>query len=69
MNQDYLRKRIKLLKALQNISYKEISSYLDIQANSLYNFLRGQYDLSPEKAQLLDVIISNLWEGSYDECL
>lgn len=69
MNQDYLRKRIKLLKALQNISYKEISSYLDIQTNSLYNFLRGQYDLSPEKAQLLDVIISNLWEGSYDECL
>ena len=41
MSQDYLRKRLKLLKALQGISYKEISSYLDIKTNSLYNFIKG----------------------------
>lgn len=64
MNQDNLRKKVKLLKALQNISYKEISYYLDIQTNSLYNFLRGQYDLSEEKASLLASIISDLWEES-----
>jgi len=41
MKQDYLRKKVKLLKALQGISYKEISEYLGIKTNSLYNFLKG----------------------------
>ena len=67
MSQDYLRKRLKLLKALQGISYKEISSYLDIKTNSLYNFIKGQYDLSYEKAHLLDDIISTLWEDTYEQ--
>lgn len=62
MSQDYLRKKVKLIKALQGISYKEISEYLDIKTNSLYNFLKGQYDLSEEKASILDDILSNLWE-------
>lgn len=63
MDQEKLRKRIKMIKALQNISYKEISEYLDIEPNSLYNYLRGQYDLSYEKARLLDDILTTLWEG------
>ena len=62
MSQEELRKKVKLLKALQGISYKEISEYLDIKTNSLYNFLKGQYNLSYEKASLLEYIISNLWE-------
>ena len=62
MSQDYLRKKVKLIKALQGISYKEISEYLDIKTNSLYNFLKGQYDLSEEKASILDDILSKLWE-------
>ena len=41
MHQQNLREKVKLLKALQGISYKEISEYLDIKQNSLYNFLRG----------------------------
>ena len=52
-----------MLKALQGISYKEISEYLDITPNSLYNYLRGAYDLSDEKADTLSDIISNLTEG------
>lgn len=64
MNQDVLRKKVKLLKAIQNISYKEISEYLEINANSFYNYLKGQYDLSDEKASLLFTIISNLQESS-----
>ena len=64
MKQDYLRKKVRLLKALQGISYKEISEYLGIQTNSLYNFLKGQYDLSQEKADCLSDIVSNLWEGT-----
>ena len=62
MKQDDLRKQIKLLKALQGISYKEISEYLEINTNSLYNYLRGAYNLSDEKADTLRDIISNLWE-------
>lgn len=62
MRQEELRKRVKLLKALQNISYKELSEYLEIKQNSLYNFIRGAYDLSDERAERLDSIISDLWE-------
>lgn len=57
-----LRKKVKLLKAFQGISYKELSTYLDIKANSLYNWLRCQYDLSDEKQEQLKSIISNLME-------
>ena len=63
MGQNELRKKVKMLKALQGISYKEISEYLDITPNSLYNYLRGAYDLSDEKADTLSDIISNLTEG------
>lgn len=62
MKQEELRKRVKLLKALQNISYKELSEYLEIKQNSLYNFIRGAYDLSDERAERLYSIISDLWE-------
>ena len=62
MKQDYLRKKVKLLKALQGISYKEISEYLGIKTNSLYNFLKGQYELSQDKAESLEWIITTLWE-------
>ncbi len=56
MNKE-LRKQVKLLKALQGITYKEIASYLEITTNSLYNWLRCQYELSDEKqAQLYDII-------------
>ena len=56
MNKE-LRRQVKLLKALQGITYKEIASYLEITTNSLYNWLRCQYDLSEDKqAQLRDII-------------
>lgn len=63
MQQNDLRKQIKMIKALQGISYKEISEYLEITPNSLYNYLRGAYDLSDDKAARLEDILSNLWEG------
>ena len=37
--QDELRKQVKLLKALQGISYTEIAEHLEIHRNSLYNWL------------------------------
>ena len=42
---DELRKQVKLLKAFNGITYKELASYLDIKTNSLYNWLRCQYDI------------------------
>lgn len=57
-----LRKQVKMLKALQGVSYKEVASYLDIKTNSLYNWLRNQYDLSDEKQKLLRQIIEILSE-------
>lgn len=36
---DYLRKEVRYLKALQGISYKEIAEYLEITNNSMYCWL------------------------------
>ena len=52
-----LRKEVKLLKALQGISYKEIAEFLEIRQDSFYNWLKGYYELGEEKqSRLLDII-------------
>ncbi|MBR4407297.1 MAG: helix-turn-helix domain-containing protein [Clostridia bacterium] len=52
-----LRKEVKLLKALQGISYKEVAEFLEIRQDSFYNWLKGYYELGDEKQRrLLDVI-------------
>ena len=56
MNEN-LRKEVKLLKALQGISYKEVAEFLEIRQDSFYNWLKGYYDFSEERQRrLLDVI-------------
>lgn len=56
MNEN-LRKEVKLLKALQGISYKEIAEFLEIRQDSFYNWLKGYYEFSEERQRrLLDVI-------------
>lgn len=57
---EQLRREVKLLKALQNISYKELSNRLGITAGSFYNWVRGLYTLSPERQNILKEIINNL---------
>lgn len=57
-----LRKQVKLLKALQGISYKELAEYLEIKVNSLYSWLRGNYDFSEKRLSMLQNIITNLKE-------
>jgi transposase len=55
--QDELRKQVKLLKALQGISYTEIAEHLEIHRNSLYNWLNSQFSLSADKeSRLLEII-------------
>lgn len=57
-----LRKEIKLLKALQGITYKEIAEHLEISLSGMYNFMSGQYNLSYQKAARLREIIDLLRE-------
>ena len=57
-----LRKQVKLLKALQGITYKELAEYLEIKVNSLYSWLRGNYDFSEKRLAMLQNVITNLKE-------
>ena len=61
--QENLRKQVKLLKALQNVSYVSIEEDLEIKKNSFYNWLKGYYDLSQEKTQRLQEIIELIKEN------
>jgi transposase len=60
--QNKLRKEIKLLKALQGVSYNEIAEHLEIHKNSFYNWLKGYYNLSAEKENRLIEIINLISE-------
>ena len=57
-----LRKEVRLLKALQNISYKEIAELLGIKQDSLYSWLKGYYDFGTFKHNHLQQIIDYLKE-------
>lgn len=57
-----LRKEVKLLKALQNISYKEIAEYLEVSESGMYCWLKGYYDFGYNKQQRLKEILANLGE-------
>ena len=70
---DYLRNEVKLLKALQGITYKEIAEYIEVKdilismgakievkENSLYCWLKGYYDFGEDRAEKLKYIITCL---------
>lgn len=57
-----LRKQVKLLKALQGISYKEVAEYLEITTDSFYSWLHNYYDLSQKKQHRLKQILEDLSE-------
>lgn len=59
---EYLRKQVKLLHALQGIKYKELAEYLEIKPNSFWSWLHGFYDFGYKKAERLNEIIGNLRE-------
>lgn len=59
MNEE-LRKRCKLAKAMQGITYKELAEYLEIKQDSFYCWLKGYYNLSYKKQKILDNILSLL---------
>lgn len=59
---DSLRKRVKLIKALQGISYREIAEYLELPPNSFYSWLNEQYEFSEEREKRLIEILNTLQE-------
>ena len=59
---DKLRKEVKLLKALQGVSYKELADYLEIRQDSFYNWLKGYYNFSYERQLMLYDIIAYIKE-------
>ena len=61
MNED-LRTQVKLLKALQGITYKEIAEYLEIKEDSLYCWLKGYYNFSNKRMKQLQEVIACLKE-------
>ena len=60
---DFLRREVKLIHALQGIKYKEIAEYLEIKQDSFWSWLHGYYNLSYEKQQRLLEIIDALKIG------
>jgi DNA-directed RNA polymerase specialized sigma24 family protein len=50
---DYLRKQVKLLRALQGVKYKELAEHLEIKTSSFCNWMNNQYQLSIEKQNRL----------------
>lgn len=57
-----LRKRVKLLKALQGVPYKEIAEYIELPPKSFYSWLNGQYEFSEEREERLIFILDTLQE-------
>ena len=57
-----LRKRVRIIKALQNITYKELAEYLEIKQGSFTNWLSGSYDFSRKRAIALNQILDTLEE-------
>ena len=60
--QENLRKQVKIIKALQNITYTEIAEDLEISRSAFYNWLNGQYSLSQEKETRLKEILDLIKE-------
>lgn len=57
-----LRQRVKMLKAIQGISYKELAEYIEISPKSFYSWLNGQYEFSDEREQHLIYVLTSLEE-------
>ena len=59
---DDLRKQVKELKCYQEISYTELSEYLEVSRNAFYNWMNGYYSMSDERKTRLQEIIDILKE-------
>jgi hypothetical protein len=62
MNDEVLRKKVRLLKATEAITnYYELSELLEMTEKSFYNWLAGYYSLGYQKKQTLKRIVEDLY--------
>lgn len=61
MNDNELRKQVRILKAIGQIdNMSEIAEMLDINVHSFYNWLNGYYNFGNIKKTLLTNIVNDL---------
>lgn len=63
MEQEYLRKAIRKLKKEKCLQLSYFSQKLNMSANSFYNFMSNQKNLSFEKEKKLNFIIKELTDN------
>lgn len=54
------RKEVKLLKALNDVTYQEFSEMIGLSNGSIYCWLNGQFDLGTDKLAIAEELIANL---------
>ena len=59
---DNQRIRVKMLKILQGIEYKEIAEFIEIKPSSFYSWLDGQYEFNDERKRKLEFVLDTLQE-------
>ena len=59
---DELRENVRLIKAKQGITYKELAEFLEIKQGSFLNWLNGWYELSEANQLRLQEILDILKE-------
>ena len=69
INNDYLRKKVKLLQGLQDITQKELAEYLEIKPDSFWSWLHSYYDFGEDKQEKLEQIICDLSQYDLDKLL
>lgn len=57
-----LRTEVRLLKAYQNITYKELAELLEIRVDSFYNWMNGAYNFGKARQNRLQEIINAIKE-------
>ena len=61
-NQDKLRQKVKIAKAISDWSYKDMSEVIEVSTNAFYNWLNGAYQFSRNKEVALIDLINSLLE-------
>lgn len=60
MDQEQLRKEVRILKAIQGIQYSEVAEMLNLSRSSFYNLINGGYEFGKERTRELEELIYNL---------
>lgn len=60
MTNKELRIQVKLLKALNDITYSELAEMMDLSKSTIYNWLDGQFDFGQKRTNELIELVTNL---------